>query len=97
MLFWQYGGNRVPELVEERMAMTEIISSDDELDAVLTDYGFTTTVTGRPGLYRFSCSCGYGAALIATRNPAFALRIAEGHLNTHKPADDSADPFEGMS
>lgn len=71
------------------------MSNDDELDAALTDCGFTTTVTGRPGLYKFSCSCGYGAALIATRNPAFALKIAEGHLNIHKPVGE--DPFKGVS
>lgn len=70
--------------------------TDDKLDAVLTDYGFTLTVAGRPGLYRFSCSCGYEAAMIASRNPEFALKIATAHLNTHKPIEDT-DPFEGVS
>lgn len=77
--------------------MVAAISNDDELDAALTDYGFTTTVTGRPGLYNFSCSCGYDAALIATRDPAFALKIAEGHLSIHKSVDDDIDPFEDLS
>lgn len=76
-------------------ARDDELNDDNELDGVLIDYGFTLTVTGRPGLYRFSCSCGYGAAMIATRDVGFALRIAAGHLDTHKPIED-IDPFENL-
>lgn len=77
--------------------MATVENDNNILHKTQANYGYTVTITGQPGVYRFSCSCGGDPAVVISRNPAVALKVAANHLNLHKPVDDTPDVFGDLS